>query len=164
MLTLPKIITRDAVPTLGIRESVPMSGIAPAVDRCFSRLFAWCEAHGIEPCGAAFIRYNVIDMQGLLQLEFGVPVAAATAGADDIVAGELPAGRYATVTYWGPYDDLMDVNAILIGWARQKGIDWDMTEAADGDHFACRLEIYNTDPATESDTSKWETEVTIKLA
>ena len=164
MLTLPKITTRDAVPIIGIREKVPLADIAPTTERSFSRLFAWCGARGIAPAGAPYVRYLVIDRAGDLQLEFGMPMAEPLAGADGFVAGELPGGRYASVTYLGPYDDLPDVNAMLIGWAREKGIVWDGSEDADGDHFACRLEIHETDLMTETDPNQWETTVAIKLA
>ena len=58
----------------------------------------------------------------------------------------------------------MDVNAVLIGWAKEKGIRWDAVETPNGDRFAGRLEIYETDPREEPDQSKWKTEVAIRLA
>lgn len=58
----------------------------------------------------------------------------------------------------------MDVNAVLIGGAKEKGLRWDAVESAAGDRFASRLEVYRTDLQKEPDPGKWETEVAIKLA
>ena len=81
-----------------------------------------------------------------------------------LVAGQLPAGRYAHTIFTGAYDGLYDANAVLIGWARERGIAWDVREDQDGDHFACRLEIYSIGPDTEPDPARWQTEVAIRLA
>jgi hypothetical protein len=57
-----------------------------------------------------------------------------------------------------------DANAALINWAKKRTIKWDMSETEAGDQFGCRLEIYLTDPKTEPDPEKRETEVTTRLA
>ena len=162
MLTLPKIVERSAQPYVAIRQQVRMP-FGEAVDRAFPEVFGWLEANGMRPAGAPFIKYNVIQMPRL-ELEFGVPVEAASKSDGRVLAGTLPGGRYATLTYWGAYDNLMDVNAVLIGWAKEKGIRWDAVETPNGDRFAGRLEIYETDPREEPDQSKWKTEVAIRLA
>ena len=41
---------------------------------------------------------------------------------------------------------------------------WDAEESPAGAIFASRLEIYHTDPMTEPDPRKWETELLFKLA
>lgn len=164
MLTLPRIIIRDATPYVAIRRRLPMDAVPGFADSAFPALFRWLGEKAVAPEGAAFFKYNVIDMAGELEMEAGVAVAEPVAGDGDVLAGVLPAGHYATTTYAGPYDDLMEVNAVLVGWAKQKGIVWDCEEKVDGDHFACRLEIYVTNPSVEPDRSKWQTEVLIKTA
>jgi hypothetical protein len=57
----------------------------------------------------------------------------------------------------------MEVNALMIGWAREKGIAWDATDEPDGDHFAARMEIYHNSPDEEPDPEKWETTLRIKV-
>jgi len=161
MLTLPKIVERGSQPYVAIRERVRIP-FNDAVDRAYGELFGWLEANGVTPAGAPFIKYNLIAMPEL-ELEFGVPTAETVAAGGRVVAGALPPGRYAKVTYWGGYDNLMDVNAVLIGWAKEKGLRWDAAESPAGDRFASRLEIYETDPKREPDKNKWQTEVAIKL-
>jgi hypothetical protein len=48
--------------------------------------------------------------------------------------------------------------------AKERGIKWNVSETRAGDRFGCRLEIYFTDPKTEPDPEKWETEVAIRVA
>lgn len=38
-----------------------------------------------------------------------------------------------------------------------------MTDEADGEHWAARLEIYHTNPAEQPDMSKWEIELQFRL-
>lgn len=162
MLSLPTIISRPAQPYIAMRRYVtlPFNEVA---DATFPALFGWLDRHAIAPAGAPFIKYNVIDMARELEVEFGVATAGAVDPDAETVSGELPAGRYAAITWVGPYTDLMEVNAVLIGWARLHQYAFDMTETDRGDQFAGRFEIYKTDPAAEPDPSRWETELLIKL-
>ena len=59
----------------------------------------------------------------------------------------LPAGRYVTATHHGHVDQLQKANAALMTWAAEQDITWDMSIADDGQHWACRLETYLTNPA-----------------
>lgn len=161
MLTLPRIIDQKARPYVAVRRQVKMpfdAEIGPAM----AALFGALESQSIRTAGPVFFKYNIVVMPEL-EIEFGVPVADAVPGGGELVTGVLPAGRYAETTYFGHYDNLMDINAILIGWAREKGIAWDVVAAPDGDHFAARMEIYHNDPEEEPDPSRWQTTVMIKV-
>lgn len=161
MLTLPKIAERAAQPYVAVREqvSMPFDGIIPGA---MGALFDEVKAKAIQGAGPVFFKYNIVRMPEL-EIEFGVPVAVPVAASGRLVAGVLPAGRYAEVTWWGHYDNLMDVNAVLIGWAKERGLQWDAREMPDGDHFAARMEIYPNGPDDEPDSDKWETTVAIKI-
>jgi hypothetical protein len=81
-----------------------------------------------------------------------------------VVEGELPAGRYVSMTYTGPYDDLMDVTAMLVGWAKEKGVRWDSEPTGQGESFVCRLEVHDNNPSIEPDPNKLQTTLLFKLA
>ena len=55
-----------------------------------------------------------------------MPDATPVAGDDRVLAGVLPAGRYATVRYTGHPDGIINAVADLRGWAEQEGLAWDM--------------------------------------
>jgi effector-binding domain-containing protein len=163
MSSAPEIETRAEQPYVAVRARVTMGEIA-AFARRFGEVFGWLDGHGLAPAGPPFFKYNVIDMARELEMEAGVPIATVTDGDDQIVAGVLPAGRYATLTHVGHPSELMAATKALLDWAAEQGLTWDITPSEDGDRWACRLENYLTDPEQEPDMSKWVTQLAFKLA
>jgi effector-binding domain-containing protein len=163
MLTLPDIVRKKKQHYVAIRAELTMRQIGSRGPKLSQEVAKWAEAKGIA-VGAAFFRYNVIDMQGLLDMEFGFFTEKALKGEGKIEAGSIPAGRYVSLTWFGSPAKLYDVTAVLIGWGRERAMRWDGAATEKGDSFACRMEIYKTDPAEEPDMDKWETEIVIKLA
>jgi effector-binding domain-containing protein len=138
------------------------TGVIPRLQR---EVRVWLEKQGIAPAGAPFIRYLVIDMMAKLDIEVGWPVAHVLSGNDRISAGVLPAGRYASLIYIGPYegDGLIKANTALLDWGAQHGIVWDSWQTEHGNAFGARLESYLKGPENEPDPAKWETEVAIRV-
>ena len=163
MITEPTIVHRAEQPYLAIPGVVTMQTIGQIADR-LPELYGWLGEHGIEPTGAPFFKYNVIDMEQRLDMEVGFPVAVAVAGEGEVVAGVLPAGRYASVHHVGHPDELVTVTGALLDWAAERGLRGDATETEEGDEWGCRLEVYNNNPADEPDMTKWETDLYFRLA
>ena len=161
MMTLPTVVERPAIPFLAIRRKVtrPFGGAVPGI---IDDLFSALKACQVSPAGPVFFKYNIVAMPDL-DIEFGVPVDNPAPASVPLVAGTLPAGRYAELTYLGPYDELVAVNGTLIDWARQAGLVFDTVRRSDGEYFVSRLEIYHNGPEEEPDPSKWKTTVSIKL-
>jgi effector-binding domain-containing protein len=127
-------------------------------------VFGWLGQRGSTPAGAPFWKYNLIDMERQLEVEVGVPVGGPMTGDDRVLAGVLPAGKYATLRHVGHPAGLLDATKALPDWAAQQGLSWDVTETAAGERWGGRLEIYETDPAQEPDMDKWETKLAFRLA
>ncbi|AKC87074.1 GyrI-like domain-containing protein [Pseudoxanthomonas suwonensis] len=161
MLTLPEVVERPATPYLALKKQVtlPFDAEIPAI---LDRLFSYLHTNGLQPAGPVFFKHNVVDMPRL-EMEFGVPLEHPVDADGDFTSGVLPAGRYAEITYFGPYDDLIAVNGVLIGWARHAGLAFDSRQQADGEWFAHRSEIYHNSPDEELDSRNLRTTVTIKL-
>jgi effector-binding domain-containing protein len=163
MSSEPIIVDRPAQPYVAVRGLVTMGTFHLIADR-FPEVFGWLAERGIEPSGAPFFKYNVIDMANEMEIEAGVPVAEAVEGTDgDVFGAELPAGRYATLTYRGHPQELVEVTGGLLAWAEERGIEWDMAPSDRGDVWAARVEFQLTDPAVEPDMNKWETQLAFKL-
>lgn len=162
MLTLPRVVERPATPYIAVpaRVRLPFDKEIPDI---LQRLFSHLRATGLQEAGPIFFKHNLIAMPDI-EMEFGVPVDRLVDAPAGFVSGVLPAGRYAEVTYYGPYDDLITVNGVLIGWARQAGLVFDARVQADGEWFENRSEIYHNSPDEEPDPGKWQTTVSIKLA
>jgi effector-binding domain-containing protein len=159
----PRIVERAAQPYVAVSGLVTMQTVGAVADR-IPEVFGWLGARGIEPAGAPFLRYRLIDMERQLEVEAGVPVVATAAGDGEVVAGMLPAGRYAALTHVGSFDGLVAATAALLDWAAQQGLAWDVTDTPEGQRWGCRLEVYETDPAEQPDMSKWETQLLFRLA
>ena len=163
MITSPKIVERGEQPYVAVKSVVSMKEIGAVAGQFLGEIFGWVAGHGLAPAGAPFFKYNVIDMERGLEIEFGIPTAGPVKGDDRVLAGVLPAGKYASLVYRGPYEQLREANGALLDWIKEQGLKMDVSESPGGDRFGCRLEIYLTDPAVEKDPQKWETEVAIRL-
>lgn len=168
MSDVPTIVDRVEQPYLAASAFVTMESIGSRLPLLLSTVFDHLGSHGLAPAGPPFWRYVVIDMARQLEMQVGVPVAEASstdASVDDeqLRAGVLPAGRYVTTVHTGHPSELMQATAELLSWAAQQDLSWDMTRAADGEHWGCRLEEYLTDPATQPDMSRWQTRLAFRL-
>jgi effector-binding domain-containing protein len=137
-----------------------MSELPTFIPRSIDALFAWLGQRGVTEEGPPFIRYHVIDMESLLDVEVGVPVAQPLPTADGMANGDLPAGRYASLIYTGSYDGLMQANAELLEWGARQGLEWDRFADPNGDGFVSRYESYLSGP----DEKPERTEVAIRIA
>ncbi len=160
-ITLPQIREFPAQPVLLRRADLTMAGVDAEGPGILSGVVADCAARGIAETGPGFFRYDVIDMEGIMRMSFGVQVAPGTSGAPDLEADVLPAGRYVTLEHRGHPDELYDVTVMLMSWARARGHVWDMTEGPGGEHFAARMEFYHNGPGDPPDD--WLTEIRIRL-
>lgn|SRR5512138_139136 len=161
MLTLPKIVDRPASAYVAIKTwvTLPFDDKVPEI---LDRLFGFLKDNHLREAGPVFFKHNLVAMPDL-EMEFGVPVDRTIAVDGEFVSGQLPAGRYAEVTYLGPYDNLIAVNGMLIDWARNAGWTFDAREEVGGTWFANRLEIYHNSPAEQPDPNQLQTTVSIKL-
>jgi effector-binding domain-containing protein len=164
MMSTPTIVERQTQAYLAIVKRVAFRDIGGVAQEVLPELFAWLERHAIAPSGAPFFKYNLVDMDRELELEVGVPISGKMPGDGRVVGGTLPGGRYAVLTNRGPYDRLVEANAALLKWIGEQGLKLAAEKTSSGDRFACRLEIYHSDPAREPDPDKWEAEVAILLA
>jgi effector-binding domain-containing protein len=159
----PRIVERAEQPYVGIRDLVTMDTIPQLADR-YPEIFAFLGQRGLQPAGAPFFRYHIIDMERELDMEAGVPVSQTVEGEGDIRYDVLPAGRYATVTHRGHPGELVDVTRDLLAWAEAQDLTWDLTQTESGESWGARLEFYLTDPAEQPDMNQWDVQLAFRLA
>ena len=163
MLTLPETVARAAQAYAYMTFKVRMDEMMKPAQEGFPAVLGLLAEQDIDPAGAPFYNYRRIDMADTLDVEAGVPVTRMGQDSDSIKFGTLPAGRFVTLRWHGHPDRLEPVTGMLIGWLRQTEQPLDMQESPEGDHFSCRLEIYETDPDQEPDMDKWVTRLAFKL-
>jgi len=166
MISEPKLEDRAAIPYVAIRAQVTM-GEMPTLPKLWDEVAGWLGSKGIAPTGAWFWRYRIVDMTNKLEIDVGIPLATPVKGEGRIIADTIPAGRYVTMVYTGPFegDGLMNATRDLLAWADKNGIVWDKWPAGStGEGWQARIENYRTDPAKEPDPQKYETELAFKTA
>lgn len=158
----PTIDERPAEQYMGIRIQTPFKGMFTVIDKqLFKELRAWMNQEGIAPAGSPLLRYHVINMDGEMDIEVGIPVAQTLPGNGRVCPGVLPAGRYASLIY---INNGYTGNSVLTRWGIENGLTFDQWDDPKGHAFRARYERYLTDPKIQPLKTKWEVEVAIKLA
>lgn len=158
----PKIDERPEKPYMGIRIQTPFKGMFTVVDKhLFKELRAWMNQAGIAPAGSPFLRYHVINMEGEMDIEVGMPVANVLPGNGRVSPGVLPGGRYASLIY---INNGYTGNSVLTRWGIENGLAFEQWAEPQGTAFRARYERFLTDPKIQPLKTKWEVEVAIKLA
>lgn len=163
MITEPKIEHRSVQPYVAIRTQVTMQELDSAIQRLRREVLTWIANRGIEPTGVPFLRNRVVDMEALLDIEVGVPVAHPESIDEHIIVGVLPEGNYASLLFTG-WDKGIEANAVLLDWGNEQGLILDAWNTENGMAFGARLMFLLTDPDKVPDQAKWKTEVAIRLA
>jgi effector-binding domain-containing protein len=167
MITQPKIEDRTEQPYVGIRSQIAIRELPTIIPQHIGEVAAWLEQQRVESAGPPLVRYHSCpatpDMDGMLDIAVGWPIASALAGNHRIIADVLPAGRYASLVYRGVQNGIKG-NAALIEWAAAQGIEWDHWDDELGDAFGGRVESMLDGPDDDPDPANWRTEVAIKLA
>jgi effector-binding domain-containing protein len=163
MITEPKLEDRKEQYYVAIRSQVTMNELGTAISQGIEEMATWLEKQRVTPIGAPFIRYLVIDMEALLEIEVGFPVNGALSGDDRVRVGILPAGRYASLVY-SDINKGIEANYVLLKWGASQGLVWDKWATEQGEAFGSRFESFLTNPDDEPDQTQWETEVAIMVA
>ena len=138
----------DSQPIVGIRATTTMEAIKQVIGALFGEVMEYLNGNGLAPAGMPFTIYHEMDAERL-EMECGMPVASAVEGTERVRPGELPAGKVATVTHMGPYEQLGQTWSALMKWMEEEGL-----------HAAgAPWEVYVTVPGEEPDPSKWRTDI-----
>ncbi len=129
-------------------------------DKLFKELRQWVNAQDFADQGPYFLRFHVIDMKGLMDVEAGFVVTTQQIPDERVNSGVLPAGRYAHLTY-SRY--ALRGNQALSIWVKEQKLETDREDTSKGEAFGCRYEAYLTDYRTEPRKTKWQVDLAIRL-
>ncbi|QKV19757.1 GyrI-like domain-containing protein [Oricola thermophila] len=163
-LSVPCVIEREAEHYVALPAAGPMSNLPEFAPPKFRELHDLLADMGIADIGDGFFRYRSFSRQGHAELEVGNLVKRGIDAAAEIIAGEIPAGRYAFATHTGPYDRLHDAFLMLEGWMGGRGLEPEGMYGPEETRPACQLEIYRIHPMMEQDPRLWKTDILVKLA
>lgn len=143
-----EITERDEQPTAVVRAVVPLTDLTDFFGRSYAAVAAALAEQDCRIAGPPFAKYYGMPTDRI-DIEAGFPVAGPFASAGAVQPGSLPGGRCYEAMHTGPYDTLEETyNAILEQIGRDGGTPGEVM-----------WEHYLTDPDTEPDPSKWQTQV-----
>lgn len=160
LIERPHVVHRPRSATLGIRVVTPFRGMLAVRDGLMQEIRSWLDDHHVD-AGPLFMRLHVVDMAGDMDLEVGAIAEGTPERHDRVRLGELPAGRYATLTY---VDHAIRANRYLIERTKDAGLAFDQRATPAGDAFACRYEAYLSDERKEKRKTRWRVQLNFKLA
>ncbi|HSM02036.1 MAG TPA: GyrI-like domain-containing protein [Acidimicrobiia bacterium] len=148
-------ITPQTLPeqqTLAVRGKADAEHIGSWLAAAYRAVGDHAARVGASFSGPPYARYRPLDTELCeFEIEAGFPIESPAAGSSDgaVESATLPGGRAATTWHVGPYDSLACAHTAIDTWIVERG------GATDGPCW----EVYYSDPVSESDASRWRTEV-----
>ena len=111
-----QITDAKAIHTAVIRDRVPAKDLSKFVPAACGEVWSFIRAAGLPRPGRHTALYLADGF-----VEVGAEVSAPFAGNDRVRCSQLPAGRVATTTHFGPYQRLGEAHAAIRQWCDQHG-------------------------------------------
>lgn len=111
-----KLVNVNVTPTAVIRSRVQPKELSKFVPAACGEVWSLIRAAGLPRPG----RHVALYLEGGL-VEVGAEVAERFVGNDRVQCSQLPAGRVATTTHFGPYARLGDAHAQVRQWCAEHG-------------------------------------------
>jgi len=135
---------------LVIRDSAGPETYGQVFGAGYEELMAFIKMKRLTPQGHPFAIYLSWDSTTQFSVfDMGIAVEYADGVAGRIRAEEIPAQKVVLADYFGAYDQMTSVYKALEKYISQSGLEI----------IGNPWEIYVTDPMTEADTAKWNTQV-----
>ncbi|MFX4262802.1 GyrI-like domain-containing protein [Pelotomaculum propionicicum] len=113
---------QEAQPVLCIRAKTPFDELPILIGESYRKIAEYMAELGEPPACAPYTAYYNLDMLDL-DVEMGFPVAKPLPGKDDIKPGEVPAGKYVSCMYKGPYGMMEKTYVEIFRWMEEKGLE-----------------------------------------
>jgi len=107
-------------PVLSIRTRTSMKRLSDTIGVAYGRIMEYLTELGVQPSDAPFTAYHNMDMENL-DVEMGFPVKQELPGQEDIQFRSIPAGKYASWIYTGPYSQMEQPYNEMFRWIEEHG-------------------------------------------
>ena len=146
-----EIYEQAAQPSLTIRTNSSVEKLPQVLGESYGALGQYLGSLGETPSGAPFVAYYNMNMEDL-DIEIGFPVSKSLPGSGSIQSSQMPAGKFATCLYKGPYNECGPAYEALTHWVQEHG--YETTGVA--------YEFYLNDP-TETPPQELKTQIIFQL-
>jgi len=114
--TSVRVEVLGSIPLLVTRRRALPSEFSRIVPEACGTVWKFVKTQEIQGAG----RHVAIYLDGHVNLEVGVEMAAPCAGQGEIVASKTPAGRVAAAVHFGPYAHLGKTHAAIRDWCARR--------------------------------------------
>ncbi len=104
-----------------MRTTIPVEKLKDFLGQAYGALIAYIGEMGAQAADVPFACYHNLDMTAL-DVEGGIPVSRQIPARGEMLAGELPAGRYAACMHIGSDDSLSVTYEALSRWMADQGL------------------------------------------
>jgi len=92
----------EAQTTMCVRKICAAADLPEVLGKIYNDVYNHLDDNGLQPIGAPYVAYFNMDINAI-EIEAGYPIKDVISTKDDIIISEIPAGKYATILYIGPY-------------------------------------------------------------
>jgi effector-binding domain-containing protein len=115
-----EIKEQSVQPVVSVRKRTSVQNLPQVLGMAFGTIMEHLGSLNENPSGAPFVAYYNMDMQDL-DIEIGFPVAHSVNGKGEVRSGQIPAGKYASCLFTGPYSESSPAYEALSAWIRKHG-------------------------------------------
>jgi effector-binding domain-containing protein len=132
-----------AMPLLVVRRTAPQSQLSKVVPDACGVVWNFVSQNDITPRG----RMVAVYLNGNIDMEIGVEVAATAVGAGDVILSATPSGSVATATHWGDYRELHRAHQAISEWCKANnrspaGPSWEIYGHMGDDPSKVRTDVF----------------------
>jgi effector-binding domain-containing protein len=113
-------VEKSSQPVLSIRTRTSVGNLPKEIGRAYAAIIQYLNEIGEQPLDAPFTAYYNLDMEDL-DVEMGFPVSKPLPGKEEIMSGEVPAGRQVCSMFKGPYSQMVPLYNAMNKWISDKG-------------------------------------------
>lgn len=132
---------------LSVRAKADERSISEVLGKSYARIMSVMQQQGLVFADAPFAIYH--SPPPVFDMEIGIPVVDPGRKSGDVLPGSLGPCKAVMVRYFGAYEKTVEAHAAIDRHIKENGLTV----------IGSPWEMYVTDPATEKDTAKWETDI-----
>lgn len=145
-----RLIDAAAIPTIVVQRRAPQGQLGQVVPAACGTVWQFIREHGVKAG-----RNVALYLSGAVDVEAGAEALGGFTPLGEIKRSQLPAGRVATTTHFGPYSGLGAAHHAVLEWCQRQG---HALAVPSWEIYGHWQESWNSDP------SKIETQVCYLLA
>lgn len=135
---------------IAVRDTAKAAEMSATFPMLYGNLVTYLQTKKASPAGYALaVWYNVDQAADYYEFEAGFPITDSIAPGKGMRVFKLGGSKALKATHWGDYDAMMPTYEAIEAHLKQNNL------TPSGPTW----EVYVTDPMTEKDTAKWQTDI-----